>query len=88
MDDFTKRPETYAILNQKDSTVAEALITNLFCRLEVPRELHSGQGRNFKCRLMQDVLQRVGMNKTSNTHLHPQSNGMVERDTKGSMSNC
>jgi hypothetical protein len=44
---FTKWPEAYAIPNQEAATVAEALVTNFFCRFGVPRELHSDQGRNF-----------------------------------------
>jgi hypothetical protein len=41
MDYFTKWPEAYAIPNQEAATVAEALVTNFFCRFGVPRELHS-----------------------------------------------
>jgi hypothetical protein len=40
MDYFTKWPEVYAIPNQEASTVAEALVTNFFCRFGIPRELH------------------------------------------------
>jgi hypothetical protein len=32
MDYFTKFPKVYAIPNQEESTVAEALVTNFFCR--------------------------------------------------------
>jgi transposase InsO family protein len=64
------------------STVAEALVTNYFCRFGIPRELHSDQGRNFECRLLQGVLQRLGVSKTRTTPLHPQSDGMVERYIK------
>jgi hypothetical protein len=59
MDYFTKWPEAYAIPSQEASTVAEALVTNFFCRFGVPRELHSDQGRNFESRLIQ-VLKRLG----------------------------
>jgi hypothetical protein len=82
MDYFTKWPEAYAIPNQEAATVAEALVTNFFCRFGVPRELHSDQGRNFESRLMQEVLQRLGVRKTRTTPLHPQSDGMVERYIK------
>jgi hypothetical protein len=67
MDYFTKWPEAYAIPNQEAATVAEALVTNFFCRFEVPRELHSDQGRNFEPRLMQEVLQLLGVHKTHHT---------------------
>jgi transposase InsO family protein len=81
MDYFTKWPEAYAIPNQETATVAEALVTN-FCRFGVPRELHSDQGCNFQSRLMQEVLECLGVNKTRTTPLHPQSDGMVERYIK------
>jgi hypothetical protein len=32
MNYFTMWPEDYAIPNQEDSTAAEALVTNFFCR--------------------------------------------------------
>jgi len=39
MDYFTKWPEVYAIPYQEVSTVANALVTNFFCRFSVPMEL-------------------------------------------------
>jgi hypothetical protein len=82
MDYFTKWPEVYPIPDQEASTVADALVTDFFCRFGVPRELHSDQGRNFESRLLQEVLQRLGVSKTRITPLHPQSDGMVERYVK------
>jgi hypothetical protein len=38
-----KWPEAYAILNEEALIVAEALVTNFFCRFQVPQELHSDQ---------------------------------------------
>ena len=82
MDYFTKWPEVYAIPNQEASTVADALVTHFFCRFGVPIELHSDQGRDFESRLMQGVLERLRVNKTRTTPLHPKSDGMVERYVK------
>jgi transposase InsO family protein len=81
-DYFTKWPKVYAIPNQQVSTVAEALVTNFFCRFGIPRELHSDQGRNFESHLLQKVLQRLGVRKMCTPPLHPQSDGMVERYIK------
>jgi hypothetical protein len=36
MDYFTKWPEAYAIPGEETSTVADALVTNFFCRFEIP----------------------------------------------------
>jgi transposase InsO family protein len=62
--------------------VADALVTNFFCRFGVPRGLHSDQGNNFESRLMQEVLERLGISKIRTTPLHPQSDVMVERYVK------
>jgi transposase InsO family protein len=82
VDYFTKWPEAYAIPNQEASTIAEALVMNFFCRFSIPRELHSDQGRNFESRLLQKILQHLGVSKTHTTPLHPQLDGMVERYIK------
>ena len=77
MDYFTKWSELYAIPNQEASTIADALVTKFFCHFVVPMELHSDQGRSFESRLLQEVLQRLSVNKTRTTPLHPQSDGMM-----------
>jgi hypothetical protein len=64
IDYFPKWPEAYAIPNQEASTVAEALVTNFFCRFCIPWELKSDQGRNFESRLIEEVSQHLGVNKT------------------------
>jgi hypothetical protein len=64
MDYFTKLPEVYAVTNQEASTVTDALVTNFFFRFGVLMELHNDQGWNFKCRLMQEVLERLRVSKT------------------------
>jgi hypothetical protein len=40
MDYFTKWQEVYAVPNQEATTIADALVTNFFCRFGIPRELH------------------------------------------------
>ena len=78
MDYFTKWPEVYAIPNQAASTVADALVSKLFCCFGIPMELHSDQGWNFESRLVQEVLEWLGVSKTRTIPLHLQSDGMVE----------
>jgi transposase len=41
-------------------------------------ELHSDQGWNVDSRLMQKVLEQLGVSKTRKIPLRPQSDGMVE----------
>jgi hypothetical protein len=78
MDYSTKWPEAYALPNQEASTVAEVLVTNFFCRFGILLELHNDQGRNFESRLLQEILQHLGVSETCTTPLHPQLDGMVE----------
>jgi hypothetical protein len=79
VDYCTKWPEAHDIPNEQALIVAETLVSNVF---GVLRQLHSGQGRNFESRLIQEILQRLGMSKTSTMSLRPQSDGMVERYIK------
>jgi transposase InsO family protein len=79
---ITTWQEANDIPNQEASTVAEALVTSFFCRFGLPRELHSDLGHNFETRLMQEVLQRLGADKTRTTPLQPQSNSRVDRSIK------
>jgi hypothetical protein len=74
--------EAYAILNQEAMTVAEVLVTNFFCCFGVPQELHSDQGCYLKSRLIQEVLQCLGVSKACTTHLHVQSDSTVVRYIK------
>jgi hypothetical protein len=82
MDYFTKCPEVHTIPHQEASTIAKALVTHVFSRFGVPRELHSDQRRNFRSCLIQEDLQCLGVSKTPTTPLHPQMDGMVERYIK------
>jgi hypothetical protein len=52
--------------------LAEAIVTNFLCRFGISRELYSDQGCNFESRLLQEVLQLLGMSKTRTIPLHPQ----------------
>ena len=79
MDYFTKWPEALPIENQEATTIATALVNNVFCRLGAPLELHSDMGKNFESTVMAEVCKIFGIKKTRTTPLYPQSDGMVER---------
>ena len=79
MDYFTKWPEAYAIPDQEAETVADALIDGMFSRFGAAEVIHSDQGRNFESRVFAAMCERLGMEKTRTTPLHPQSDGLVER---------
>ena len=50
-DYFTRWVEAYGIPNQEATTVAKALVDNMFCRFSIPRQLHSDQGAQFDKRV-------------------------------------
>lgn len=79
MDYFTKWPEAYALPNQEAETVADALIEGMFSRFGAPEAIHSDQGRNFESKVFAALCERLGIQKTRTTPLHPQSDGLVER---------
>lgn len=79
MDYFTKWPEASALPDQEAETVADALVEGMFCRFGVPDIIHSDQGRNFESRVFAALCDRLNMQKTRTTPLHPQSDGLVER---------
>ena len=62
--------------------MADALMTNFFCRFGIPMVLHSDQGQIFESNLMQGVKNRLEVSKTRTTAIHPLSHGMVERNVK------
>lgn len=50
-DYFTKWTEAFAIPDQEAETVAKKLVHEYICRLGVPIQVHSDQGRNFESAL-------------------------------------
>lgn len=79
MDYFTKWPEAYAVPDQEAETVVEVLVEGMFSRFGVAETVHCDQGQNFESRIFATMCERLGMQKTRTTPLHPQSDGLVER---------
>ncbi|XP_076660208.1 uncharacterized protein LOC143363524 [Halictus rubicundus] len=78
-DYFSKWPEVIPLPNQKATTIAKTLLTDVISRHGVPLELHSDQGRNFESSVFKELMRLLGIRKTRTTPLHPQSDGLVER---------
>lgn len=79
VDYFTKWPEVVPLPDQRATTIAKALLTEVVSRHGVPLELHSDQGRNFESAIFKQLMTLLGIKKTRTTPLHPQSDGLVER---------
>ena len=79
VDYFSKWSMVNPLLNQRATTIAASLPTEVVNRQSVPLELHFDQGRSFKSAAFKELVQIIGIKKTRTTSLHPQSNGLVER---------
>jgi len=76
---FTKWTECIAIPDQETKTVAQALLDNFISRYGTPLQLYSDQGRCFESKLMEELCELLGIEKTHATSMRPQANGFVER---------
>lgn len=81
-DYFTKWTEAFAIPDQEAETVAKKLVHEFICRLGVPIQVHSDQGRHFESALFNEMNKLLGIQRTRTSALHPQSDGMIERFNK------
>jgi transposase InsO family protein len=79
VDYYTKWTESISVPNHTVSTVADKLVTELFCRFGVCREIHSDQGREFESELFAAVCNKLGIEKTRTTPYRPQSDGLAVR---------
>ncbi|KAL0152304.1 hypothetical protein M9458_052027 [Cirrhinus mrigala] len=78
-DVFSKHTLAVPTRDQRAETVAQALVTEWFYRFGVPCRLHSDQGRNFESRLIYQLCNFYGVEKSRTTPYHPAGNGQCER---------
>ncbi|CAC5375615.1 unnamed protein product [Mytilus coruscus] len=78
-DYFTKWTESFAVSNHTALTVADKLVTEVFCRFGVPSQLHSDQGREFMSDLFTQICILLNIDKTRTCPYRPQSDGLVDR---------
>ncbi|KAL1255089.1 hypothetical protein QQF64_013150 [Cirrhinus molitorella] len=78
-DHFTKMANAFLCKNQSASQVARQLWDKFFCVYGFPQRIHSDQGANFESRLIKELLQIAGIQKSRTTAYHPMGNGQVER---------
>ena len=78
-DYFTKWTESYPMPDQEAITIVKVFVREFVSRYSVPNQIHTDQGAQFESKLFQDLCEYLGVDKTSTTPYHPQSDGLVER---------
>uniref|UniRef100_A0A3B1J1Z4 Gypsy retrotransposon integrase-like protein 1 n=1 Tax=Astyanax mexicanus TaxID=7994 RepID=A0A3B1J1Z4_ASTMX len=78
-DHFTKMAHAFHCRNQSAKQVARRLWNDFFCVYGFPKRIHSDQGANFESRLIKDLLEMAGVQKSHTTPYHPMGNGISER---------
>lgn len=81
-DYFTKWVDAFSVVNHTALTVADTLVTEVMCRFGVPTSIHSDQGREFESDLFKYVCQLLEIEKTRTAPYRPNSDGLVESNTK------
>jgi transposase InsO family protein len=67
------------LCRQDVSTVARALVTEVFSRLGCPQALSSDQGSNFMSELFQETCKLLKVKRINCTAFNPQMQGKVEK---------
>ena len=69
----------YPLPNQEARTVAKKLVEEFFLHVSPPKQIHSDQSQQFQSRIMVEVCNLLGVNKTRTSPYHHQSDGLIER---------
>ena len=77
-DVFTRFGECYPIANKEAATIARVLVEKFICRYGMPTTVHSDNGREFVNQILDQLMDRLRIDKTTTPTYNPQSNP-VER---------
>uniref|UniRef100_A0A3Q1FAW3 Gypsy retrotransposon integrase-like protein 1 n=1 Tax=Acanthochromis polyacanthus TaxID=80966 RepID=A0A3Q1FAW3_9TELE len=78
-DHFSKMAHAFPCRSQSAKHVARRLWDDFFCVYGFPKRIHSDQGPNFESRLLKELLEMAGVQKSHTTPYHPMGNGVTER---------
>ncbi len=78
-DHFSKMAHAFPCHNQSAKQVAHRLWNDLFCIYGFPKRIHSDQGANFESKIIKNLLEMAGVQKSHTTPYHPMGNGLAER---------
>ena len=78
-DVFSKYSQAVGTQNQKASTVAKMLVKHWFFVYGVPHRIHSDQGKCFDAKIVKNLYNIYGIDKTRTAPYSPPGNGQCER---------
>jgi transposase InsO family protein len=79
IDHFSRSPEAIPLPRQDAPTVARALVTEIFSRLDCPRTIASDRGTNFTSELFHEMCKLLQVKRINLTSFNPQMEGKVEK---------
>ena len=77
-DSFTRYVQAYPLRNKEGATVARVLLDEFICRYGMPQRIHSDNGKEFTNSILNELTDRLNIDKTTTPTYNPQSNP-VER---------
>ena len=78
-DQYTRWVEAYPLRDATAPKIAQH-VQAFCCRLGMPLELHSDQGKNVDGRVVHEVCEILGIRKTHTSAYRPQGNAITERE--------
>lgn len=77
-DGFTRMAWAYPLKNKEGTTVSRVFLDNFICRYGMPQRVHSDNGKEFVNKIMEELMDRLRIDKTTTPTYNPNSN-LVER---------
>ncbi len=82
IDHFSRFSVLVSLKDKQATSVARALIDDVFCKYNTPKVLLSDNGTEFNNQILDAICKEYGISKCNVMAYHPASSGMVERQNR------